>query len=237
MEISSVDPRKEEAFGRMARILTSDTPKRFALIGNQALLSMPSIGFCGSRKASSIGLEAARECATEAAASGLVVVSGYAAGVDEEAHRAALSVGGATIIVLSEGLSRFRIRKFLKDVWDWKRVLVLSQWDDLSVWRSYQAMARNKTIIGLSNAMVVIEAGPNGGTQHAGESSLKLRIPLFVLEYRNMTEDRAGNAMLIQAGGIPIRRNRETGKPSLDTLFNAAYNNFKSEYYQPNLKF
>src|SRR5216683_768587 len=70
--------------------------------GNGQLLGMRAIGVCGSRDATSQGLNAARACGEEIVRQGLVVVSGYARGVDTEAHSAALDAGGQTAMVLPE---------------------------------------------------------------------------------------------------------------------------------------
>src|SRR3990172_13198172 len=73
-------------------------------IGNAALLDSKSIGICGSRHGSPRGLERAREFGREAALKGTTVVSGYARGVDREAHLGALEAGGSTIAVLPESM-------------------------------------------------------------------------------------------------------------------------------------
>ena len=228
MECQSIEVAKTSALNRLRDTLLRQVPAKLDYAGNLELLDAPSVGFCGSRKASEAGLIAARDCATVAANAGLVVVSGNATGVDFAAHHAALAAGGRTILVLPEGMSRFRVKSDLKSVWDWDRVLVISQWDRVAVWRSYQAMSRNLTIIGLSGALVVIEAGITGGTKHAGEAALRLSVPLFVLEYREVSEDRAGNADLILRGGVPIRRKRQSGAPSLDKLIETAQSRFAS---------
>ena len=143
----------------LVAVLGRDAPSRVSWLGNLALLEQPALGFCGSRKATEKGLEAAADCAAQAAEIGIVVVSGYAAGVDASAHFQALANGGSTIIVLPEGISFFRVRAELKPVWSWGNVLVISQFQDDERWQSFRAMARNKVIIGLSDAMIVIEAG------------------------------------------------------------------------------
>lgn len=226
MEWKSISVAENAAFTLLRDTLARQAPTKFDYLGNLNLLKLPSVGFCGSRRATDVGLVATRDCASVAVAAGLVVVSGNATGVDFAAHRTALENGGHTILVLPEGISRFRVKSDLKDVWDWERALVLSQWDSVAIWRSYQAMTRNLTIIGLAGALVVIEAGITGGTKHAGESALNLSVPLFVLEYRHVLEDRAGNAELIARGGVPIRRKRDTGAPSLDRLIKAAYERY-----------
>lgn len=191
-------------------------------LGNLDLLNHPGIGFCGSRKASEKGIETARDCADQVAQAGLVVVSGNAAGVDAAAQKAALEAGGAAILVLPEGIRHFRIRKSFEPVWDWDRVLVVSQYPDNAVWCANQAMKRNETIIALSRAMIVIEAGETGGTVNAGLSTLKSRKPLFVARYQDTERQAPGNAKLLELGGHPLSRSRQTGRASFQSVLDVA---------------
>lgn len=225
-DVSEIDLSSELYPQRLVEVLGKDSPKALKFMGNLSLVDEPGIGFCGSRKATEKGLRAAYDCASMAVENGCVVISGNATGVDMQAHRAALECGGASIFVLPEGISRFRIKKILREFWSWERVLIISQWDVNAIWRSYQAMARNNTIIGLSNAMVVIEAGPTGGTLHAGEKTLIYGLPLFVLEYRDMSIDALGNAELLRKGGIAVRRSKADGKPNLRRVIEAAKDQF-----------
>lgn len=186
--------------------------------GNLALLDTPGLGFCGSRKASTRGLAVATDCAEQSVAAGFTLISGNATGVDFAAHRAALATGGATILVLPEGIDRFRIRRDLRPVWDWSRALVLSIFPDNAVWRAHQAMQRNETIIALSRAMIVIEAGETGGTLAAGLRTLELHNPLFVADYENVETVAPGNARLLSEGAERLRRSRETGRANVAAL-------------------
>src|SRR2546422_3815204 len=88
------------------------------LLGNTDLLGTRAIGICGSRNASKSALLWAHRFGSEAAKHGLVVVSGYARGIDREAHRGALEAGGATIAVLPEGIKHFRVTAELRPVLD-----------------------------------------------------------------------------------------------------------------------
>lgn len=199
--------------------LGRDAPQKLEWLGNLALLSRPSVGFCGSRKASPKGLDTAADCAAQAAESHIVVVSGYAAGVDEVAHFQALKNKGSTIIVLPEGITHFRIRRGLRAVWNWDRVLVLSQFSGEERWQSFRAMARNKVIIGLSDAMIVIEAGETGGTMDAGRSTLRYGRPLFVAQYEDVTQDAIGNKHLLEIGAKPLNRLRSTGRANMEPVW------------------
>jgi DNA processing protein len=203
----------------LADVLGRDAPQRLEWLGNLSLLSRPSVGFCGSRKASSKGLDTAADCAAQAAENGVVVVSGYAAGVDGIAHFQALAKNGSTIIVLPEGISHFRIRRELREVWDWDRILVLSQFSADERWQSFRAMARNKVIIGLSDAMIVIEAGETGGTMDAGRSTLRYGQPLFVAQYGEVTADAVGNQYLLELGARPLNRLRSTGRANMERVW------------------
>jgi DNA processing protein len=187
------------------------------IIGNPALLGAKSVGFCGSRHASERGLEVAADCARQLSSAGAVVVSGYAPGVDMASHEAALGAGGRTIIVLAEGIERFRVKKTIKPLWDWDRILVVSQFNPGAIWRADRAMERNKVIVALSHAIIVLEAREQGGTLNAGYSALSMRKPLFVAMYDEMNGSREGNQRLIREGGKPLLRSRTTSKPKCVT--------------------
>ncbi len=196
-------------------------PKRLFCMGNLELLEKKSVGFCGSRKASEKGLQTAEDCSAQAALSNVVVISGNAAGVDLHAHREALKCGGETILVLPEGIKSFGIRKPFREYWDWSRVLVISQFEPDTPWRAYNAMARNKVILGLSCAMVVIEAGERGGTLNAGKSTLDANLPLFVAQYEIAEESARGNEILIKLGGIPLNRLKSTNRANMSKVWDS----------------
>lgn len=174
--------------------------------GDVSILSEPAIGMCGSRHASEAGLRAARTCATTAALEGFAVVSGNAAGVDTEAHRGAIDAGGATILVLPEGALHYSPRR--QESVDGEHVLVVSQFAPRRPWHVGNAMARNVVIAALSTALVVIEAGTEGGTLDAGKQALRLGRPVIALEFESMPTP-AGNAILHERGALRMRRPSE----------------------------
>lgn len=186
--------------------------------GNLDLLAAPGLGFCGSRKVSEKGVAVTIDCAEQAVQAGFTVISGNAAGVDFAAHHTALAHGGSTILVLAEGMDHFRIRRDMRPVWDWARVLVVSQFVPNAIWQNYRAMERNQLIIALSRAMIVIEAGATGGTLDAGLQTLAVAKPLFVADYENIDAVAPGNAQLLGRGAERLRRSRETGRAKLDNL-------------------
>jgi DNA processing protein len=192
-----------ERYPSMLASLRQAPPALFYL-GNSELLAMPSIGMCGSRHATDQGLGAARACGEEAARCGLAVISGYARGVDTEAHAGALDTGGCTILVLAEGIRRFKAKRWLASrTHDPRQVAVISQFAPRQPWSVDAAMRRNAVIVGLSLGLVVIEAGVSGGTLAAGMRGLDIGRPVFVLEFKN--DMPPGNKILIDRGAVPIR--------------------------------
>jgi len=202
----------------LRRLSGSLLPPDLWVAGNLGLLGRSSVGFCGSRKATEYGLTVAADCAEQLTDHDIVVTSGYAAGVDMAAHISALRSGGSTIIVLAEGSNHFRIKRDIRDHWDWDRVLVLSYFPPEAVWRADRAMGRNKAIVLLSGAVIVIEAGESGGTLNAGYVTLKEGKPLFVASYGDMDGTRSGNRRLIEEGGVPLMKSRETGKAQVNRI-------------------
>jgi DNA processing protein len=172
--------------------------------GNESLLGHRSIGICGSRNASDQGLSAAHACGGEIARCDLVVVSGYARGVDTEAHAAALDAGGRTVMVLAEGIARFKIKRWLASrAHDQLQTTVVSQFPPSQTWSAGAAMNRNDVIIGLSLGLVVIEAGESGGTLAAGLQALDQRRPVLALEFHQ--DMPPGNKILLDKGAVPVR--------------------------------
>lgn len=173
--------------------------------GDVRLLQRPAISICGSRRASAAGLRAAEACGLAATEHGLLLVSGYARGVDSSAHLGALR-SGATAMVLAEGIGGFRLRPEFRDAPP-ERILALSQFPPHQRWTVGGAMARNSVIVGLGRALVVIEAGHTGGTLAAGRAALGARRPVLVLT--TGAEATAGSQLLIDGGAIPIGSRRE----------------------------
>lgn len=200
-------------------LLKLNTPPVLSMIGNINLLSNKMVGFSGSRKVSEKGVAITKDCVEQLSQEkDISIVSGYAQGVDKEAHYTALASGGSTIIILPNGISSFYVRQELKDVWDWDRVLVISEYLPKDKWSVSRAMNRNNTIIGLSDIMVVVEAGLTGGSLDAGLRTLEDNKPLYVPLYSDYPESALGNRMLLEKGAKGIGRNRQSNRANVMAL-------------------
>ena len=170
----------------------------FAL-GCLDLLGKGSIGICGSRDASPEALDWAYHLGREAAKRDMLIVSGYARGVDRQAHKGALEAGGSTIAVLPEGIEGFSIRRELADLVDLgHNFLAISMFEPNARWASWRAMTRNQLIVGLSSSLVVVEAQEKGGTIDAARKCLKQGKKLWAVEYPEGSSRASGNRLLLK---------------------------------------
>ncbi len=206
---------------QLKKLLQKKAPPLLMIRGNHQLLNKRSVGFCGSRKASNKGIATAKDCAGQLAGEGINIVSGYAAGVDMATHRAALECGGTTTLVLCEGILNFRKKRDLKDIWDWDRIAVVSEFLPGVPWSARNAMQRNGTICALTLSMILIESASKGGSIAAGRTCLKMGIPLFAPVYDGMPETAVGNRELLQEGALELYKNGKTDRANMKNVFAA----------------
>ena len=178
------------------------------LKGQQKRLTSDSVTIVGARDVSDKGVRITRNLSGELVAKGINIVSGYAEGVDLEAHLGALAAGGTTTIVLSDGIKQLRQKSAFKQ-FNWDRdVLAVSQFDPDAKRHLWYALARNQLVCALSKAVVVIESGPERDTQGkmsgtfiTAKAALDLNLPVFVVNPSCLDNAPKGNADLIALGG------------------------------------
>ena len=176
--------------------------------GQQKRLTSDSVTIVGARNVSDQGIRITRKLAGDLAGVGINIVSGYAEGVDAEAHLGALAAGGTTTLVLSNGITQLRQKNaFKKFNWD-RDVLAVSQFDPDIKRHLWYALARNQLVCGLSKAVVVIESGPEqdahgkmSGTFYTAKTALDMNLSLFVLNPNCLDNPPKGNVDLIALGG------------------------------------
>lgn len=167
-----------------------------------------SIAIVGSRNATEKGLQIARGFGKRLAEQGYTIVSGYAKGVDTESHLGALEGNGRTIMVLSTGMLHFKLRDAGFESFDFLKQngAVISEMFPTESWTVGSAMARNRLVVGLSKAVLVIECGLKSGTMNAAHVAQQMKRPLFVLQFQNVREHVLGNEELLKSGAIAISK-------------------------------
>ncbi len=154
-------------------------PPVLTILGNQELLNRRSISIVGSRTASSNGCNFARKLARELGEADFVITSGFASGIDSSAHRGAIETG--TIAVLGGGVDDIYPRGNEELYYEIKnKGLIISEVPFNSAPRAENFPARNRIVSGLSEAIIVIEAGARSGTLHTARQALEQGRELLV---------------------------------------------------------
>lgn len=142
-----------------------DAPPALALKGHAHLAARPTVAIVGARNASANGAAFARRMAAELGRRDFVVVSGLARGIDGAAHEGALASG--TIAVVAGGLDIVyppENRGLYERIAAQGAVVAETPFGVEPQARSF--VIRNRIISGLSQGVLVIEAGAKSGSLH-----------------------------------------------------------------------
>jgi DNA processing protein len=203
MEVTAV-PRGSELYPRLL-VELHDPPAQLYVRGDGDVLSQPAVAIVGARSCSAYGAQVARSLAGELAAAGLVVVSGLARGIDGEAHRGTLAVGGRTIAVLGCGIERDYPRSHAELA---RRIradgAVVSEYPAGVEPAPWRFPARNRIIAGLCTATVVVEARERSGALITADFALELGRDVFAVPGEITSALSAGTNDLLREGAAPL---------------------------------
>lgn len=172
--------------------------------GNLSLVSCPSVGIVGSRKAVARGLQATEQVCLRLREK--VVVSGLAAGIDGCAHRSALRSGGRTIGIAGCGLKRpYPLSN--RDLYEPQscRQLILSEYPGFTAPLRHHFPWRNRLIAALSDCVLVMQATCRSGTMLTVNEALELGKPVYCLPYPDQDPAGAGCNLLLCEGALPLK--------------------------------
>jgi DNA processing protein len=146
-----------------------------ASLAEQADGAHRSVAMVGSRAATGYGRWVARDWSASLAEAGLAVVSGAAFGVDGEAHRGCLAVGGTTIAVLACGVERAYPAghaRLLESVA--AQGAVVSEYPVGAIPARHRFLVRNRLIAALATGTLVVEAGVRSGAARTATAAREL---------------------------------------------------------------
>ncbi len=168
----------------------------------EALWRPPAAALVGPRNADPYGLECARGFAGDLAAAGVLIVSGFARGVDLACHRAAIEVGH-TAAVLGCGLdvpypTHHRCAADIA-----RRGAVITEFPCGSEPRRWHFPLRNRLIAALGDLTLVVQASRRSGSLLTAHAALELGRDVWAVPGR-LTDARSSGANLLLRDGAGV---------------------------------
>ncbi|MFZ0214731.1 MAG: DNA-processing protein DprA, partial [Candidatus Dormiibacterota bacterium] len=171
----------------------------------------PRVAIVGARRPTPYGEGVAERLAADLGAAGAVVVSGLAQGVDTAAHAGALSVGAATVAVLGTGVdvvypacNTALARRIVEE-----GGALVSEFPDGTPPRRHHFPQRNWTLAGLSEAVVVVEAGVGSGALITAEAALALDRAVLAVPGSIFSSLSVGCHQLLRDGAALVQNARD----------------------------
>ncbi len=169
--------------------------------------SLVHVAVVGTRRASSIGREVARELGMGLAEAGVVVVSGLALGIDGEAHRGALLADAAPpLAVVGSGVDVVYPKRH-GDLWTEvaNAGALISEAPLGGRPEPWRFPARNRLIAAFADLLVVVESRHSGGSLLTVEQALRRDLEVMAVpgSVRNKAAD--GTNQLLADGCAPAR--------------------------------
>ena len=162
------------------------------------------LSMVGSRAASYAGQKASRKLAEDLSRQDVTIVSGLASGIDAAAHRGCMDGHSPTIAVLGCGLDRpypadnISLRdKILNE-----GGLILSEYAPGEKASGWHFPIRNRIIVGLSQALILMEARIRSGSMTSVHHALEQGKDVFVYPGDPVSDCFEGNHLLLREGGI-----------------------------------
>ena len=182
---------------KVLNILASDAA------GNPFSWPTHSLAVIGSRNMSDYGKKVVWDFVPRLVKAGIAVVSGLAEGVDEEAQRAVLRVGGTTIGVLGFGVMKigdFSNKDLCRQIVKSQKGFLVSPFDLYLTASKWTFLERNRLIAGLADALLVVEAAQKSGCMSTVETALELGKEVYVVPGNIFSYTSMGANELIKQG-------------------------------------
>lgn len=170
--------------------------------GDIHLINRFSIGIVGSRKPSSYGNYVANKFSSELSKLGVVIVSGFAQGIDTQSHKAATESSGKTIAVLGTAINNIYPRNnesYAKEIVH-SGNLILSEFPLDYQTMPHHFVQRNRLISALSDGLLIIEAGEKSGTLTTVDFALDQGKVVFAIPGNINSKNSIGTNRLLKTG-------------------------------------
>lgn len=183
-------------------------PEELYIIANLPDENLTYLCIVGSRKYTSYGKEICEKIITGLKNYPIVIVSGFAMGIDTIAHKKAMEVGLPTIVFPGSGLSPEVIYP-KTNVYLMKEVLrkngcLISEFKPDFKATQWSFPMRNRLMAGISKAVLVIEAEERSGTLITARLATEYNRDVLAVPGSVFSLNSKGTNRLIKQGATPV---------------------------------
>ncbi|MDQ3633630.1 MAG: DNA-processing protein DprA [Acidobacteriota bacterium] len=187
----------------------ADPPITLYVKGNwQECFEMPCIGIVGSRRCTTYGRNASEMLGRDLAEHGVCVVSGFARGIDSQAHKGAIEGKGKTIAVFGTGIDGVYPKenaKLVDEILDSGGAIV-SQFPLGTPPLRENFPYRNRIISGLSYGILIIEASERSGSLITARLAMEQDREVMAIPGNITSKTSFGTNYLIKSGAKLVQQ-------------------------------
>lgn len=161
-----------------------------------------TVAIVGSRRMSRYGRAIVEEIVPRLCGAGYTVVSGLMYGVDQLAHKKTLEGGGTAVAVLGWGIERVNDPESdrLADEIVTHGGVVMSEYPVDTRGQLWTFPQRNRIVVGLSDIIIVVEAGVKSGTMSTVKWAEKMQKPVYAVPGSMFAKTSEGANYMIETG-------------------------------------
>ena len=183
-------------------------PENLWIIGKLPPENLICLCVVGSRKFTSYGKEACEKIITGLKGYPIVVVSGFAMGIDTIAHKKAMQVGLQTIVFPGSGLSAKAMYpktnvRLMNEIVENGGCLISEFEPDFKA-TQWSFPMRNRLMAGISKATLIIEAEERSGTLITARLTTEYNRDLLVVPGSIFSSNSKGTNRLLHQGATPV---------------------------------
>ena len=183
-------------------------PEELWIIGELPDENLIYLCVVGSRKFTSYGREACEKIIAGLKGYPIVIVSGFAMGIDTIAHKKAMQMGLKTVVFPGSGLSSEAMYpktniKLMNEVVENGGCLI-SEFDPDFKATQWSFPMRNRLMAGISKATLIIEAEERSGTLITARLTTEYNRDLLVVPGSIFSSNSKGTNRLLRQGATPV---------------------------------
>lgn len=199
-------PYGDDDFPRILREIPDPPPLLYYVGTLPDFANTFCVGMVGTRKMTESGLENGYRLAYELASAQALVISGLAEGIDGVCAVGAMEGGGKTVAVIGCGLDIAYPRhhgKLMNRIVD-SGGAIFSEYPPGTRPMHYHFPIRNRIISGLSQVVIVVEAGAASGSLITAREAVTQGRKVFAVPADAEAEEAAGNNQLLRDGASVV---------------------------------